>query len=133
MAKKKKKVAKKKVAKRIKNPPRVSVGTAKKAVLADCITLALAVCDALEEKGAERGKLGMILPEDLILDLGLQEGEHFTLRGSSCVSIPHLIPPVALVKLARKLHLTRESPDQEEGTYTPLDATAWIHLYPELL
>lgn len=113
--------------------PRISTGDAKKQVAEDSVTLAVGICDALETLGAERGKLGMILPPELIQKLELQEGEHFHHNGTACIMRPLSIPPVKLVELARKLLLTRQGPDQAEGTYIPINGIAWVHLYPEIL
>ena len=117
----------------LKDQFKLSTGNAKKQVAEDSVALAAGICNALEELGAERGKLGMILPPELIQKLDLQEGDHFQHNGTACIMLPLQIHPVKLVELARKLLLTRQGPDQEEGTYIPLQGPAWVHLYPELL
>jgi hypothetical protein len=128
-------MAKRKTKKRAKRQARpvLSTGNALKQIREDCLTLALGICGALEKKGAVRGKRGMILSEDLIMELKLQEGDHFQHVGKTCLMLPLQIHPVALVRLARDLQLTRQSADQKEGTYIPLQTTAWIQVYPELL
>jgi len=118
---------------RHRKAPRISTGNAKKQVAEDFVNLALLVCDTLEAKGAERGKLAMILPTEMVEELKLQDGDHFSYTGGSCLCIPIHLHPVKLVELARKLHLLREAPDQAEGTYFRLHEIAWVHLHPELL